>query len=167
MALVIRGTAVTFDDDRRVVKNAAVYINGDTIEAVLPAGKPAPSGYTTAKTVTTDGFIYPGLIDLHNHLAYNFLPLWHAPETCRMSTVTRGRTPTTYGRDVGRPAEAMGIAAAAAALRYAEVKAIVGGVTVYPGFAADDPPVSGVDGAQHRERGVRRPRPESRPSTSR
>ena len=79
MQLVLMGTAVTFDDDRRVVKNAAVYIDGDTIEAIEPATEAAPAGYSKARRVRADGFVYPGLIDLHSHLAYNFLPLGSAP----------------------------------------------------------------------------------------
>ena len=134
MQLIVRGTAVTFDDDRRVVKDAAIYITGDTIEKVQAASATAPAGYANAKRVRVDGFVYPGLIDLHSHLAYNFLPLWSAPSDEPYDNRYKWANPdTTYGRDVGRPAEAMGIAAAAAALRYAEVKAIVGGVTAIQG----------------------------------
>ena len=37
------------------------------------ASTAAPTGWTRAAVV------YPGLIDLHNHIAYNCLPLWIAP----------------------------------------------------------------------------------------
>ena len=120
MQLILTGTAVTFDDDRSVMHDAAVYISGDTIEKIQPPSKPAPTWYEKAQRVRTDGFIYPGLIDLHSHLAYNFLPLWSAPrDEPYDNRYTWANPNTTYGRDVGRPAEAMGIAAAAAALRYA------------------------------------------------
>ena len=144
MPLILTGTAVTFDDDRSVKNDAAVYISGDTIERIQPASKPAPAGYEKARRVRTDGFIYPGLIDLHSHLAYNFLPLWSAPrDEPYDNRYTWANPNTTYGRDVGRPAEAMGIAAAAAALRYAEVKAVVGGVTAIQGSPPTTRPFPG------------------------
>jgi len=144
MQLILTGVAVTFDDDRHVVRNAAVYISGDTIEAIQPASKAPPAGYANATRVSTDGFIYPGLIDLHSHLAYNFLPLWSAPRDEPYDNRYSWANPTTtYGRDVGRPAEAMGIAAAAAALRYAEVKAVVGGVTAIQGSPPTTRPFPG------------------------
>ena len=144
MDLILTGTVVTFDDERRVVRNAAVYVTGDTIEAIQPASQAAPAGYGRAKRVRTDGFIYPGLIDLHSHLAYNFLPLWSAPrDEPYDNRYTWANPTTTYGRDVGRPSEAMGIAAAAAALRYAEVKAVVGGVTAIQGSPPTTRPFPG------------------------
>ncbi len=69
MRLILTGTAVTFDADRRVLQDAAVYITDDTIEAVQPRSQQPPAGYAQAPRVSTDGFIYPGLIDLHSHLA--------------------------------------------------------------------------------------------------
>lgn len=49
------------------------------IEAVRPACDPAPAVYDSAPRVGTEGFIYPGLIDLHNHLAYG----WPGPDYFR------------------------------------------------------------------------------------
>jgi hypothetical protein len=81
--------------------------------------------------------VAPGLIDLHNHLAYNTLPLWLARAE---PYGTRYQWPraASYGPDVSNPAQALGIAAPAAALRFAEVKAVVGGVTAIQG----SPPVT-------------------------
>ena len=40
----------------------------------------APAGFESAPVVETgDAFVIPGLIDLHNHLGYNALPLWAEP----------------------------------------------------------------------------------------
>ena len=103
-----------------------------------------------------DGFIYPGLIDLHSHLAYNFLPLWSAPRDEPYDNRYTWANPDDDVRPRrGRPAEAMGIAAAAAALRYAEVKAVVGGVTAIQGSPPTTRPFPGLDGPQHREGEVR------------
>ena len=83
--------------------------------------------------MATGGVVTPGLMDLHNHLAYNTLPLWQAPRTTPYETRYQWPGAVTYGRDISNPAQALGIAAAAATLRYAEVKAAVGGVTAIQG----------------------------------
>jgi 5-methylthioadenosine/S-adenosylhomocysteine deaminase len=133
-ALILTGTVVTYDDDQPVVKGGAVYIGeGGVIDAVQPSGRAAPAGFSKARRVATDGVITPGLIDLHNHLAYNFLPLWLAPRDEPYSSRHQWPGAATYGRDISNPAQAIGIAAAAAALRYAEVKAAAGGVTAIQG----------------------------------
>jgi len=134
MALVLTGTIGTFDDDRGVITGGALYIGDDgRIDAVAPASRRPPAGYEQAPRVATDGAITPGLIDLHNHLAYNFLPLWSAPRDTPYTSRHQWPGAATYGRDISDPAQAMGIAAAAAALRYAEVKAAVGGATSIQG----------------------------------
>jgi 5-methylthioadenosine/S-adenosylhomocysteine deaminase len=138
-ALVLTGTVVTYDDDQPVVKGGAVYV-GDhgVIDAVQPSRRAAPAGFANARRVATNGVITPGLIDLHNHLAYNFLPLWSAPRDEPYTSRHQWPGAATYGRDISNPAQAMGIAAAAASLRYAEVKAAAGGVTAIQG----SPPVT-------------------------
>ena len=88
--------------------------------------------------MATGGVITPGLIDLHNHLAYNTLPLWSAPRDAPYTSRHQWPGAATYGRDVSNPAQALGIAAAAATLRYAEVRAAAGGVTSIQG----SPPVT-------------------------
>ncbi len=37
----------------------------------------------TTLELDTGGLIFPGLIDLHNHIAQNVLPRWHPPQTYR------------------------------------------------------------------------------------
>ena len=133
MELILTGTVVTFDDDRRVERSGAVYIRDGRIEAVQSSRRRPPAGYETAKRVASGGIITPGLMDLHNHLAYNSLPLWQAPKVVPYTTRYQWPSAKTYGRDISNPAQALGIAAAAAALRYAEVKAVVGGATAIQG----------------------------------
>jgi cytosine/adenosine deaminase-related metal-dependent hydrolase len=134
MALVLLGTVGTFDDDRTVLRAGAVYVGDDgIIDAVQSSRKAPPAGYGNAPRIRTRGHITPGLIDFHNHLAYNFLPLWSAPRDTAYTTRDQWPNAATYGRDVSNPAQAMGIAAAAAALRYAEVKAAAGGATAIQG----------------------------------
>lgn len=130
--LVLTGRVLTVDADRRVEPSGAIYIHDGIIEAVQPVSATPPAGYRTAPRLRSGGLITPGLIDLHNHLAYNTLPLWLGRDR---AYATRYQWPgaPTYQSDVSNPAQALGIAAPAAALRYAEVKAVVGGVTAIQG----------------------------------
>lgn len=133
MTLVLTGTIATFDEDGRTLEDGAIYINEGVIDAVQPRRAAAPAGFARARAVAVGGNIYPGLIDLHNHLAYNTLPLWKAPRSTPYTSRHQWPGAATYGRDISNPAQAMGIAAAAPALRYAEVRAVVGGVTSIQG----------------------------------
>ncbi len=137
--LVVLGTVLTVDHDRRTHADGAVYIHDGRIERAADASQPAPAGYDDAPRVRVDGVVAPGLIDLHNHLAYNTLPLWVGRDDAYGTRYQWPRAPT-YGPDVSNPAQALGIAAPAAALRFAEVKAAVGGVTSIQG----SPPLTRV-----------------------
>ncbi|CAN5690145.1 amidohydrolase family protein [soil metagenome] len=132
--LVLLGAVLPVDTERRFLERGAVYVHDGLIEAVQDEAAAPPSGFGSASTlrVRTGSLITPGLIDLHNHLAYNTLPLWVGRES---AYTTRYQWPgaATYQRDVSNPAQALGIAAPAAALRFAEVKAVVGGVTAIQG----------------------------------
>jgi cytosine/adenosine deaminase-related metal-dependent hydrolase len=135
--LVLFGRVLTVDSDRRVLARGAVYVHDGVIETVRPEQAAPPAGFGAARRVRTSGLITPGLIDLHTHLAYNTLPLWTGRDTA-YSTRYQWPGAPTYQSDVSNPAQALGIAAPAAALRFAEVKAVVGGVTAIQG----SPPVT-------------------------
>ncbi len=135
--IVLFGAVLTVDRQRRFLRRGAVYLHEGRIEAVQDESAKAPAGFGHARRVRTGGLITPGLIDLHNHLAYNTLPLWIG-RTSAYSTRYQWPGAPTYQRDVSNPAQALGIAAPAAALRFAEVKAVVGGVTSIQG----SPPVT-------------------------
>ncbi len=69
--LVVYGRLVTFDEDRAVIEDGALYIGADErIAAVAERSDPAPVGFESARQLETRGVVYPGLIDLHNHIAY-------------------------------------------------------------------------------------------------
>ena len=93
----------------------------------------------------------PGLIDLHNHLAYNTLPLWSAPREQPYTSRHQWPSAATYGRDISNPLVGARCVAAGRALRYAEVRVAVGRGDVDPGLAAGDADVPRLDGPQPRE----------------
>ena len=58
-----------------------VWLGDDgTIIAVTRDSKPGSPGSEAAPVIDVGrSLVMPGLIDLHNHLAYNTLPLWTEP----------------------------------------------------------------------------------------
>ncbi|HWD79254.1 MAG TPA: amidohydrolase family protein [Kribbella sp.] len=131
---VLRGTVVTMANDGAVLPGAAVYVGADGLIAAVTPLDPVPAGFENAPRITAGGLIYPGLIDLHNHLMYNSLPLWTEParKVPWTSHNQWGGAPT-YSSRISQPARLLGAAAGRALLRYVETRAIVGGTTSIQG----------------------------------
>jgi 5-methylthioadenosine/S-adenosylhomocysteine deaminase len=143
--LVLTGRVVTFDDAQPELDDGAVYIGADElIAAVQPRTAPAPPGFDGARKVRTGGVIYPGLIDLHGHIAYNGLPLWSPPGRTEPYT-SRYQWPSdgSYEGMISDPANALGALAGKAHLKYLETKAVVGGTTAIQGTAKTGRPYEG------------------------
>jgi 5-methylthioadenosine/S-adenosylhomocysteine deaminase len=82
MVLVLVGRVVPCSrNDPDAVFAGKVYIDDDgSIEHIAKSNAPAPAGFASAPEIDVgDNFIVPGLIDLHNHIGYNTLPLWAEP----------------------------------------------------------------------------------------
>lgn len=130
---VIRGTVVTMDPRRGVLKDAWVGIDGQAIKFVKHARYKLPKEFHDAPVVNVEGCIYPGLIDLHNHLAYNFLKLWRIEKTFvdryQWSGIVR------YNKEITMPMKLVTSTNPVELVKYAEIKALVGGVTTIAGFA--------------------------------
>lgn len=131
---VLRGTVVTMRPDGQVLPGGAVYVGDDGLIAAVTPIDDVPAGFENAPRITAGGLIYPGLIDLHNHLMYNSLPLWTEPSRSEPWTSHNqwGRAPT-YSAQISQPARLLGAAAGRALLRYVETRAIVGGTTSIQG----------------------------------
>jgi 5-methylthioadenosine/S-adenosylhomocysteine deaminase len=135
--LVLLGHLVTFDPNRPEIEDGALYIGADgLIDAIQREKDPAPDGFDGARRLRTGGAIHPGLIDLHNHMAYNVLPLWSPPGRSE-PFVSRNQWPNhpSYEGLVSDPANALGALAGKAHLKYVETKAVIGGVTAIQGSA--------------------------------
>lgn len=145
MALVLRGTVVTFDGQHRVLDPGAVYVGDGRLIAVGGAGDPAPAGFTNAKRIETNAVIYPGLVDLHSHVSYNTLPLWEARGVpyAHHDSWTREEHSPDYATTVSWPNKVVGQAAPEALLKYVEVKALIGGTTAIQGAPHVTRPVDG------------------------
>src|SRR5690348_1650680 len=72
---VLDGRVVTMNNTFRVLDKGRVYVDAGVIRAVSDAGAAPPAGFAAAPVIKTNGTLFPGLIELHNHLSYNALPL--------------------------------------------------------------------------------------------
>ena len=77
-AFLLKGRVVTMDGESNVINDGNVMIRDGKITGVWPSNSNPPAGvdFTDVPIVETEGTIYPGLIDLHNHVHYNHIPLW-------------------------------------------------------------------------------------------
>jgi cytosine/adenosine deaminase-related metal-dependent hydrolase len=137
MKYVLRGRIATMDADFTVFPAGAVYIDGQNITAVQESAAPPPPGFAGATTVSTSGSIFPGLIELHNHLSYNALPMWTVPR--KFPDRGRWQDNADYKRRVTGP---MGTIAKstdphllASLVRYVETKCLLAGVTSSQGIS--------------------------------
>ncbi len=138
--LALAGRVVTMNDAFAVRADAIVYLAKGVIVAVQDRGQPAPDGFAGVTVVETGGTIFPGLIELHNHLSYNALPLW-SPVPRRFEH--RGQWPNHEQYRplvsgpmtvVGRSQDAQGrFHLLAPLVRYIECKCLLGGVTTSQG----------------------------------
>lgn len=144
MALILKGRVVSFDGDDPMLPDGAVYVSDDgLVEAVQPARDAPPPGFDAAPRVDTDGVLYPGLIDLHNHVAYNFRSLWFPPREEPYTSREQWPNEESYRAEISLPANALGMSAGKAVLKFGEVKALVGGVTAIQGSAKFSRPYEG------------------------
>jgi hypothetical protein len=123
------------DSTRPPAFDGVVWIAEGAIAAITQRGEPSPSGFEGVAPLETGGTVFPGLIELHNHVAYNLLPLWQVPKGYT-NRDTWGNSPE-YHQKVTAPMKTIGDATELlpALVRYVECKALVGGVTTTQGIA--------------------------------
>ncbi len=143
-AYVLLGRVVTMAQPE-VIEHGAVYVAGSTITAALDATAPPPAGFAAAPRIKTRGTIYPGLIELHNHLAYDVLPLWKVPRL--FTNRDQWSTGPVYRGLISGPMNVLGQTNGLpeAVVRYVEAKALLGGTTTSQGIALySDPGIGGL-----------------------
>ena len=132
---ILDGRVVTMNASFDVLGSGRVYVEAGRIAAVLPASAPPPPGMEDAPVIRTGDTIYPGLIELHNHLCYNILPLWQVPQA--YTNRDQWRRHPDYRKLVSGPASILGSSAGyiEALVRYVEAKCLVAGVTTTQGVS--------------------------------
>jgi imidazolonepropionase-like amidohydrolase len=132
---ILHGRIVTMDAGFSVIEKGSVYLQNGRIVAVKKQGEPIPDGFPiNAAVVETGGTIYPGLLDLHNHLAYNVVTVWKVPK--KFENRNKWRNNAEYAALVKKP---LGVLTkskqtAQAIVRYVEIKALLGGTTTAQGM---------------------------------
>jgi 5-methylthioadenosine/S-adenosylhomocysteine deaminase len=135
--LALKGRIVTMSTGATppVLDSGIVYVIGNRLEQVAPAAAPAPATFESVPVVETGGTIYPGLIELHNHLSYDALRMWRVPQ----QYTNRDDWPRhpDYRRLISGPMTVLGRTAGfpEAVVRYVEAKCLLGGVTTSQGIA--------------------------------
>lgn len=126
----LRGTLVTPSE---VLLDGLISISGNKISQI---GRVPSQSHTI---VETDSYIFPGLIDLHDHITWNFLPRWNTGE--RFNNRYDWQQRAAYGIALSGP-HAKIVAdhnLACDADRFGEIKAIVGGATALVGGLTPTP----------------------------
>jgi len=132
--IALSGQIVTMDANFTVVPNGTIYLENGSIVAVNAAGAPKPPGFDAVDVIDTNGTIFPGFIELHNHLAYNILRLWNVPKKYGNRAQWQGSV--DYHNLVSGPMMVLGKepGIVPAIVRYVECKCLFGGVTTSQGI---------------------------------
>lgn len=148
-AVALGGQVITPDGARK----GWVRLEGGEIAAISTR---KPSGVTA---IETEGVILPGLLDVHGHPEFNVFAPWEPPRSYVNRYSWRGSKP--YRALVRDPQNAMiPQLPKGTQLRYAEIRALVGGVTAIQGASrttqgSRESMVRNVDGmifGEHRAR---------------
>jgi 5-methylthioadenosine/S-adenosylhomocysteine deaminase len=138
--MVLAGRVVTLDAGSTIHPAGFVCIKGNTIAAVAPDKAAIPFDFVGVTPVETKGTIYPGLIELHNHLGYNMLPLWEVPQRYSNRNIWRNDF-IHYLPEVSWPATVLGkntdLDYQRAIARFVECRSLFGGVTTAQGLSGN------------------------------
>ncbi len=129
----LQGIIVTMVAPDEIIKGT-LFVNAARIEAIIPDGKPVPEALRSYPVIKTKGTIFPGFIELHNHLSYNCLPLWQVPKRYENRAQWSGIDP--YKQRISYPMNLLGKTKGyvEAIVRYVECKCLAGGVTTSQGI---------------------------------
>jgi hypothetical protein len=113
----LRGTLVT---PTEIIADGVIRISAGRIQSV--------SAEASADAIVVDGVIFPGLVDLHNHLTWNVLPRW--TPSVRFGNRYEWQEDPEYATSLSGPHNTLTAAGLGCDMnRYAEIKAIVNGAT--------------------------------------
>lgn len=141
--LVLFGHVVTMNAKSEVFDDGFVCIADDAIKAVGKKSDGLPPEFAHAPGIVTGGTIFPGLVELHNHLPYNMLPLWDVPRKFTDRNTWRLAEPR-YNPDIAWPAKILTANPdkdfLRAVVRYSECRSLFGGVTTGEGITVSTKP---------------------------
>lgn len=149
MKLALTGRIVTMSPRRTVHEHGTIYIDGRAIVAVDDHNAPRPPGFDGCISIDTKGTIYPGLIELHNHLPYNILVPWKVDRKYENRNQWLGND--HYRASVTTPMTVLARipSLVPAITRYTEAKCLLAGTTTSQGIG-----LFSNQGMQHFYRGL-------------
>ena len=133
MKYVLKGIIVTFNPKREVIRDGYLVVDGERIIYVSSPDEELSMDFNDLTIIETEGYIYPGLIDLHNHLPYNFLDLW--PITKKFEDRYQWPRLSKYKTEISAPTKLLANSNPVELVKYAEIKALVAGVTSIDGYS--------------------------------
>jgi 5-methylthioadenosine/S-adenosylhomocysteine deaminase len=149
MKFALTGRIVTMNPQRAVHAHGTIYIDGRDIVAVDEHGAPRPPGFDDCLSLDTNGTIYPGLIELHNHLPYDILVPWQVDQ--KYGNRAQWLRGAHYRASVTGPMTVLARTPdlVPAITRYTEAKCLLAGTTTSQGIA-----LFSNQGIQHFYRGL-------------
>jgi cytosine/adenosine deaminase-related metal-dependent hydrolase len=138
----LTGRVVTMNTAGDVLDHGAIYGRDGSIVDVRPAADKPPAGFEHVPRVATRGTLFPGLIELHNHLPYDVLGLWQVPKAYENRDQWSGPSTPDYHRLITGPLAVLGAdpALVAAVVRYVEVRCLLAGTTTSQGVTLSSAP---------------------------
>ncbi len=130
----LRGRIAQMNAAFTVIADGVLWIDGDKIVAVTPGAHAPPAGFESVAVETTGGTIFPGMIELHNHLSYNPLRLWKVPKL--YTNRDQWGSHPDYRKLISGPMRVLGSTASypEAITRFVEAKCLLAGVTASQGI---------------------------------
>lgn len=149
MKFALSGRIVTMNPQRAVHEHGTIYLDGREIVAVGAQGAPRPPGFEHCTSVDTNGTLYPGLIELHNHLPYDVLEPWKVDR--KYENRNQWQRSAQYRARVTTPMTVLARVPALvpAITRYTEAKCLLAGTTTSQGIS-----LFSNHGVQHFYRGL-------------
>ena len=132
---ILKGRIVTMDESGTVIADGRVVVSKGKIVGVLKGNQSVPEEFADFNEVDTGATLYPGMLDLHNHFAYNAIPLWVVPK--RFKNRSQWPRSPDYKPFISLPTTTLAqlhAETARALVRYVETKALMGGITTGQGI---------------------------------
>lgn len=135
--VALAGRIVTMDAVGTVLEHGVLYARGGAIIDIRPPTAAPPPGFADVAVTQTRGTLFPGLIELHNHLPYDVLKLWPVPRRYTNRDQWSGTSTLQYRQLISGPMRVLGADpdVVPAIVRYVEMRALLGGTTTSQGVA--------------------------------
>src|ERR1700722_821572 len=134
---VLAGRIVTVNAASDVHQDGCVCIDGDKIAQVCKTRGDLTPDFLSAPLIETGGTIFPGVIEVDNHLPYNYLPLWDVPSKYT-DRKTWGLNEPKKNPAIAWPARILSgnpdLDYPRAIARFSECRSLLGGVTTGEGI---------------------------------